>query len=120
MLPSLSKLAPLAQHGSALLPSAWHAAHVLAPSMAGASIGSGRLAQPLAPPGGVVCGAAWYSVQVLVPSMGDSISEGSISAVFKQAGESVQENETIAQVGACWPWRGKGVAVPACWQHGTA
>jgi hypothetical protein len=38
------------------------------------------------------------SVQVKVPPMGDSISEGSISAVLRAAGDSVRENDVIAQV----------------------
>jgi hypothetical protein len=44
------------------------------------------------------CRTALYSIQVTIPPLGDSISEGSISAVLKQAGDSVQENEPIAQV----------------------
>ncbi|CAI5972788.1 unnamed protein product [Closterium sp. NIES-65] len=35
---------------------------------------------------------------VLVPTMGESIKDGSISAVLKAAGESVEEDEVIAQI----------------------
>lgn len=42
-------------------------------------------------------GAA-FSTQVVVPPLGDSISEGSISALLKQAGDKVQENDVIAQI----------------------
>jgi 2-oxoglutarate dehydrogenase E2 component (dihydrolipoamide succinyltransferase) len=39
-----------------------------------------------------------FSTAVLVPNMGDSITEGSISAVLKQSGDSVLEDEVIAQI----------------------
>eukprot|EP00775_Hariotina_reticulata_P012651 gene12651-biopygen14537 len=42
--------------------------------------------------------SAWYSVQVLVPSLGESITDGTIASVLKRAGDSVEENETIAQI----------------------
>lgn len=42
--------------------------------------------------------AAFYSVQVVVPSLGESISDGTIATVLKAAGDSVKENETIAQI----------------------
>lgn len=35
---------------------------------------------------------------VFVPSMGDSISEGTIAAILKQQGQSVQVDEVIAQI----------------------
>ena len=35
---------------------------------------------------------------VSVPPMGDSISEGTVSAVLKKPGDAVVENETIAQI----------------------
>jgi hypothetical protein len=35
---------------------------------------------------------------IVVPSMGDSISEGTICAVLRQAGEAVEEDEVIAQI----------------------
>eukprot|EP00879_Flechtneria_rotunda_P007677 GHRR01008050.1.p1 GENE.GHRR01008050.1~~GHRR01008050.1.p1 ORF type:complete len:443 (+),score=198.63 GHRR01008050.1:503-1831(+) len=35
---------------------------------------------------------------VVVPSMGDSITEGSVAAVLKQAGDVVQEDDVIAQI----------------------
>eukprot|EP00882_Tetradesmus_deserticola_P028619 GHRQ01031887.1.p1 GENE.GHRQ01031887.1~~GHRQ01031887.1.p1 ORF type:complete len:226 (+),score=39.42 GHRQ01031887.1:95-679(+) len=41
---------------------------------------------------------ACYSVQVVVPSLGESITDGTIAAVLKAAGDSVKENETIAQI----------------------
>jgi 2-oxoglutarate dehydrogenase E2 component (dihydrolipoamide succinyltransferase) len=42
--------------------------------------------------------SAWYSVQVLVPSLGESITDGTIASVLKKSGDSVVENETIAQI----------------------
>ena len=39
-----------------------------------------------------------FAVDVVVPPLGDSISEGTIAAVLKGAGEAVLENETIAQI----------------------
>lgn len=39
-----------------------------------------------------------YSVQIVVPSLGESITDGSIAAVLKGAGDPVKENETIAQI----------------------
>eukprot|EP00879_Flechtneria_rotunda_P004229 GHRR01004477.1.p1 GENE.GHRR01004477.1~~GHRR01004477.1.p1 ORF type:complete len:264 (+),score=97.03 GHRR01004477.1:175-966(+) len=41
---------------------------------------------------------ALYSVQVVVPSLGESISDGTIAAVLKNAGDPVKENDTIAQI----------------------
>jgi 2-oxoglutarate dehydrogenase E2 component (dihydrolipoamide succinyltransferase) len=37
-------------------------------------------------------------LQVVVPSLGESISDGTIATVLKAAGDSVKENETIAQI----------------------
>lgn len=37
-------------------------------------------------------------LQISVPSMGESITEGSISAIFKKSGDRVEENEIIAQI----------------------
>lgn len=42
--------------------------------------------------------AVVYSTQVVVPSLGESITDGSIAAVLKAAGDPVKENETIAQI----------------------
>ncbi|KAI8471504.1 MAG: single hybrid motif-containing protein [Monoraphidium minutum] len=58
------------------------------------------LARALRAGAGPAGAAPWaaYSTQVRVPPLGDSISEGSISAVLKQAGEMVKENEVIAQI----------------------
>lgn len=41
---------------------------------------------------------AWYSVQIVVPSLGESITDGTIATLLKGAGDSVKENETIAQI----------------------
>ena len=38
------------------------------------------------------------ALDIVVPSMGDSISEGSIAAILKDAGGSVDEDEPILQV----------------------
>jgi pyruvate/2-oxoglutarate dehydrogenase complex dihydrolipoamide acyltransferase (E2) component len=35
---------------------------------------------------------------VVVPSLGESITDGTIATVLKAAGDSVKENETIAQI----------------------
>lgn len=37
-------------------------------------------------------------LQVVVPSLGESITDGTIASVLKNAGDSVKENETIAQI----------------------
>jgi len=37
-------------------------------------------------------------LQIVVPSMGDSITEGTICTVLKAVGETVQEDEVIAQI----------------------
>lgn len=39
-----------------------------------------------------------FLLQVVVPSLGESITDGTIAAVLKAAGDSVKENETIAQI----------------------
>lgn len=38
------------------------------------------------------------AAEVVVPAMGDSITEGSIAAVLKQPGDTVQEDDVIAQI----------------------
>lgn len=58
------------------------------------ALGSLSRASAKAPPSS----SAWYSVQVLVPSLGESITDGTIASVLKKAGDSVVENETIAQI----------------------
>ena len=42
--------------------------------------------------------SACVSGDVLVPHMGDSISEGTISSILKQQGESVRVDDIIAQI----------------------
>jgi hypothetical protein len=42
--------------------------------------------------------AAGLAIDVVVPSMGDSITEGSISAVMKVANDAVDEDEAIVQI----------------------
>jgi 2-oxoglutarate dehydrogenase E2 component (dihydrolipoamide succinyltransferase) len=37
-------------------------------------------------------------LQVVVPSLGESITDGTIATLLKAAGDSVKENETIAQI----------------------
>lgn len=38
------------------------------------------------------------SVEIVVPPMGDSVSEGSIAAILKRAGDIVKEDDVIAQI----------------------
>lgn len=40
---------------------------------------------------------AWFP-DVVVPPLGESVSEGTISTILKQAGDQVQVDETIAQL----------------------
>lgn len=56
-------------------------------------------AQPAADAGRSLHASAHAAaMEVAVPSMGDSITEGSIAAVLKEAGGSVDEDEPIVQV----------------------
>lgn len=41
---------------------------------------------------------AQKSIQAVVPSMGDSITEGTIAGISKAVGDTVEEDETIAQI----------------------
>lgn len=40
------------------------------------------------------------SLQVKIPALGESISDGTVATVLKQAGDRVEEDEPILQVGA--------------------
>lgn len=42
--------------------------------------------------------AAWATLHVKVPPLGESITDGTISMVLKQAGDSVEEDEPIVQI----------------------
>ena len=42
--------------------------------------------------------AASLATDIVVPSMGDSITEGSISSILKQAKEAVDEDEPVIQI----------------------
>lgn len=42
--------------------------------------------------------AAAASLQVKIPALGESISDGTVSAVLKQAGDRVEEDEAILQI----------------------
>lgn len=43
--------------------------------------------------------SALSSLQVKIPALGESISDGTVAAVLKQAGDRVEEDEPILQVG---------------------
>ena len=39
------------------------------------------------------------AIQVVVPSMGESITEGAIASVLVKEGQSIKENDLVAQIG---------------------
>lgn len=50
------------------------------------------------------------SLQVKIPALGESISDGTVATVLKQAGERVEEDEAILQAR-----RASTAGVPVCW-----